>query len=130
MGYDFGPGPGSLTLGLPSPPGKYRTGLDLYRCPSVRIQVAHLAALTLRRTGRGLVLPLIFRAMSIQSNSQQLLEERAPKIARLDPITTLRVKRLSENAIIPTRGSSKAAGYDLSRCAEAPAFYSLRLQRD
>ena len=31
------------------------------------------------------------------------------------PNTALRVKRLSEHAILPTRGSPGAAGYDLSR---------------
>jgi len=29
----------------------------------------------------------------------------------------LRVKKLSPNAILPSRGSALAAGYDLSRCA-------------
>lgn len=33
-------------------------------------------------------------------------------------MTTLRVKRLSENAILPVRGSSLAAGYDLASAEE------------
>jgi dUTP pyrophosphatase len=33
-------------------------------------------------------------------------------------ISTLRVKRLSQNAIIPTRGSAEAAGYDLYAAQE------------
>ena len=36
------------------------------------------------------------------------------KRARLEP--ALRVKRLTDNAILPTRGSPHAAGYDLYRC--------------
>ena len=31
-------------------------------------------------------------------------------------ITTLQVKRLSQHAVLPCRGSEKAAGYDLARC--------------
>ena len=33
-------------------------------------------------------------------------------------MTTLRVKRLSENAILPVRGSDLAAGYDLASAEE------------
>lgn len=31
----------------------------------------------------------------------------------------LQVKKLSDKAVLPTRGSAGAAGYDLSRCAAA-----------
>ena len=34
----------------------------------------------------------------------------------------LQVKKLSEHAILPVRGSAFAAGYDLARCAGAPWF--------
>jgi hypothetical protein len=43
----------------------------------------------------------------------------AKKIA-LTPTPTLRVKKLSENAKLPVRGSALAAGYDLYR--SEPAF--------
>lgn len=41
----------------------------------------------------------------------------AAKVPRLDaPVQIpLKVKRLSENAVLPKRGSAGAAGYDLSR---------------
>lgn len=31
------------------------------------------------------------------------------------PISTIRVKRLTPDAVLPKRGSAKAAGYDLAR---------------
>ena len=40
------------------------------------------------------------------------------KIARTETVT-LRIKKLSEHAVLPKRGSAKAAGYDLSRCARS-----------
>ena len=33
---------------------------------------------------------------------------------------TIKIKKLSENAIIPTRGSEYAAGYDLYACTNSP----------
>ena len=41
----------------------------------------------------------------------------APKKAKVDDdgVFSLKVKRLSEHAIVPTKGSSQAAGYDLYR---------------
>ncbi|KAK9841195.1 hypothetical protein WJX74_001748 [Apatococcus lobatus] len=56
--------------------------------------------------------------MSVQPHNQQEGEERAQKMAKLDILSTLRVKRLTENAVIPSRGSSRAAGYDLSSAYE------------
>ena len=45
------------------------------------------------------------------------------KIQRINvPEPPLRVKKLSEHATIPKRGSEKAAGYDLSRHAEFMKF--------
>ena len=58
-----------------------------------------------------------YPGMSTLANPQQEYQQRSPKMAKIDVITTLRVKRLSENAILPSRGSCKAAGYDLSRLA-------------
>lgn len=34
----------------------------------------------------------------------------------------VKIKKLKENAIIPTRGSDKAAGYDLYACCDEPTF--------
>ena len=36
------------------------------------------------------------------------------KIQKIDPMDSLRVKRLTETAILPKRGSAKAAGYDIA----------------
>ncbi len=36
--------------------------------------------------------------------------------AAMAPVETMQVKRLSENAIMPVRGSEHAAGFDLARC--------------
>jgi len=33
---------------------------------------------------------------------------------------TIKIKKLNENAIIPTRGSEQAAGYDLYACTNSP----------
>lgn len=41
--------------------------------------------------------------------------EPAQKLAKVDISSALRVKKLSEHAVLPTRGSQHAAGYDLSR---------------
>ena len=37
-----------------------------------------------------------------------------------DKIMNIKIKKLNENATIPTRGSEKAAGYDLYACIDAP----------
>ena len=44
----------------------------------------------------------------------------SPEVASLPaaPEQPFRVKRLSENAKLPTRGSALAAGYDLYRCVK------------
>lgn len=38
------------------------------------------------------------------------------KMQKMEEKPLLRVKKLSENATLPVRGSSGAAGYDLARC--------------
>ena len=38
------------------------------------------------------------------------------------PSSNLLIKRLSDKAKLPTRGSAYAAGYDLYRCAHFPSF--------
>lgn len=40
--------------------------------------------------------------------------EKPAKMARIEPVDRLLVKKLSENATLPKRGSAGAAGYDLS----------------
>ena len=43
--------------------------------------------------------------------------EPAAKLQRTEPpVEILRVRRLNEHALLPKRGSSGAAGYDLARC--------------
>ena len=48
-------------------------------------------------------------------NVKKLKSENASNSAQKDPV--LQVKKLSENARLPERGSSFAAGYDLFRYA-------------
>uniref|UniRef100_A0A0A8ZTR6 Deoxyuridine 5'-triphosphate nucleotidohydrolase n=1 Tax=Arundo donax TaxID=35708 RepID=A0A0A8ZTR6_ARUDO len=46
-------------------------------------------------------------------------QEPAPKVAMLSPAPPLlKVKKLSTNAVLPTRGSALAAGYDLSSAVD------------
>ncbi|GKV29895.1 hypothetical protein SLEP1_g38772 [Rubroshorea leprosula] len=63
----------------------------------------------------------------IQSNSPEILEP-SPKIQKLDQngvdevpqssFPLLKVKKLSENAVLPSRGSPLSAGYDLSSATD------------
>jgi dUTP pyrophosphatase len=50
-----------------------------------------------------------------QPTAASTVPEPAMKIAKVDISSALRVKKLSEHAILPKRGSQYAAGYDLSR---------------
>ena len=57
--------------------------------------------------------PLQLAGMSVL---RETTNEQAPPVKMAKPeITTLRVKKLSEHAVLPKRGSAKAAGYDLAR---------------
>jgi dUTPase len=60
-------------------------------------------------------MPQVLRSVT---NENQLVNENVQlaKMPRLMGAESLRVKKLSEHATLPTRGSAKAAGYDLSRC--------------
>ncbi|KAL5210165.1 hypothetical protein ABZP36_005788 [Zizania latifolia] len=49
--------------------------------------------------------------------ADSVVHEPPHKIAKISSL--LKVKRLSENAVLPSRGSALAAGYDLSSAAEA-----------
>lgn len=52
-------------------------------------------------------------------NTRPEIEEPLPKIQKLEaPLPLLKVKKLSEKAILPSRGSSLAAGYDLSSAVD------------
>lgn len=48
-----------------------------------------------------------------------LVHEPPQKISKISPL--LKVKKLSDKAVLPSRGSSLAAGYDLSRYTLAPS---------
>ncbi|KAJ6739563.1 DEOXYURIDINE 5'-TRIPHOSPHATE NUCLEOTIDOHYDROLASE [Salix koriyanagi] len=58
----------------------------------------------------------------LQNHSPDI-KEPSPKIPKLQenniPSSLLRVKRLSENAVLPSRGSRLSAGYDLSSASVA-----------
>ncbi|KAJ4770938.1 Deoxyuridine 5'-triphosphate nucleotidohydrolase family [Rhynchospora pubera] len=45
------------------------------------------------------------------------VQEPPPKIAKLSPL--LKIKKLSPNAVVPSRASTLSAGYDLSSAVEA-----------
>uniref|UniRef100_A0A0D9VX92 Deoxyuridine 5'-triphosphate nucleotidohydrolase n=1 Tax=Leersia perrieri TaxID=77586 RepID=A0A0D9VX92_9ORYZ len=66
--------------------------------------------------------PLSAVAMATNGNATAAADSAAVhepphKIAKVSPL--LKVKKLSENAVLPSRGSAHAAGYDLSSAAEA-----------
>ncbi|KAF9589970.1 hypothetical protein IFM89_029707, partial [Coptis chinensis] len=58
----------------------------------------------------------------VQENNSLEIQEPSPKIQKLNQqnggSSFLKVKKLSENAILPSRGSSLSAGYDLSSAVE------------
>ena len=51
--------------------------------------------------------------MKVDSNTAATGIEPSPKKLRVEAEDQLLIAKLSENATIPTRGSDKAAGYDL-----------------
>ncbi|XP_004291884.1 PREDICTED: deoxyuridine 5'-triphosphate nucleotidohydrolase [Fragaria vesca subsp. vesca] len=65
-----------------------------------------------------------FLKMAEQQNGSHEVKEPAPKIAKLhqngdvSETNYFRVKKLSEKAILPSRGSPLSAGYDLSSATE------------
>ena len=59
-------------------------------------------------------------AMTATTMATNAGAEPAPKQAKIEAAPVLRVKKLSENAILPVRGSSGAAGYDLARYDDFP----------
>lgn len=57
---------------------------------------------------------LIHTMQPLAVHGENLSPEQPLKLAKMDT-SVLRVKKLSESAILPTRGSAGAAGYDLAR---------------
>ncbi|BAF12776.1 Os03g0669100 [Oryza sativa Japonica Group] len=55
-------------------------------------------------------------ASAAAAAADSAVQEPPHKIAKVAPL--LKVKKLSENAVLPSRGSALAAGYDLSSAAE------------
>jgi hypothetical protein len=51
----------------------------------------------------------------MQALNQTGRENIPDQVTKAEPVHALRVKRLSELAILPKRGSAGAAGYDLAR---------------
>lgn len=68
---------------------------------------------------------LLTMAQADQINNSPEIKEPSPKVPKLGqngvhevtqgPASLLKVKKLSEKAVLPSRGSPLAAGYDLSR---------------
>lgn len=55
-------------------------------------------------------------ALSENNKENQSAVQRPPsKMQKVDVVSTLQVKLLSEAATVPRRGSAHAAGYDLAR---------------
>lgn len=50
--------------------------------------------------------------------SRENVPEQPAKLQKVEPMEQLRVKKLTSTAILPKRGSSKAAGYDLAASEE------------
>ncbi|XP_062159267.1 deoxyuridine 5'-triphosphate nucleotidohydrolase [Alnus glutinosa] len=79
---------------------------------------------------RAFCLALTMAQSDLQSNSPPEVKEPLPKIPKLgqngvvaaafseSPSLLLRVKKLSEKAVLPSRASSLSAGYDLSSATE------------
>ncbi|GMI91249.1 DUTP-PYROPHOSPHATASE-LIKE 1 [Hibiscus trionum] len=67
-------------------------------------------------------------AQADQVNNNPEIKEPSPKIPKLSqngvhevtqgPVSLLKVKKLSEKAVLPSRGSALAAGYDLSSATD------------
>lgn len=54
--------------------------------------------------------------MSVSAHPAAACAGEQPQAQRPRYTEVLRVKKLNADAILPTRGSAGAAGYDLSRC--------------
>ena len=74
-----------------------------------------LCAFPVRFLPRTAPVPKLTRRMSVGADANQP-EVHANKMARVED--TLRVKKISEHAVLPVRGSEGAAGYDLASAYE------------
>ena len=74
-----------------------------------------LCAFPVRFLPRTAPVPELTRRMSVGADANQP-EVHANKMARVED--TLRVKKISEHAVLPVRGSEGAAGYDLASAYE------------
>ena len=74
-----------------------------------------LCAFPVRFLPRTAPVPELTRRMSVGADANQP-EVHANKMARVED--TLRVKKISEHAVLPVRGSDGAAGYDLASAYE------------
>lgn len=74
-----------------------------------------LCAFPVRFLPRTAPVPKLTRRMSVGADANQP-EVHASKMARVED--TLRVKKISEHAVLPVRGSEGAAGYDLAAAYE------------
>lgn len=92
-----------------------------------------LCAFPVRFLPRTAPVPKLTRRMSVGADANQP-EVHASKMARVED--TLRVKKISEHAVLPVRGSEGAAGYDLAaayECGTSPmrvSFPRARRGRD
>ena len=81
-----------------------------------------LCAFPVRFLPRTAPVPELTRRMSVGADANQP-EVHANKMPRVED--TLRVKKISEHAVLPVRGSDGAAGYDLASAYECGASRSL-----
>lgn len=59
--------------------------------------------------------PALRRMTTLAESGRENMPEQPLKVQKVDYNMILKVKKLSENATLPKRGSAGAAGYDLAR---------------
>ena len=65
--------------------------------------------------------------MSLNINNSPEIEMPKTKAQKVDhQVPVFKVKKLSDKAILPSRGSSLAAGYDLSRYLGYPPYFLIK----
>ncbi|KAK9823508.1 hypothetical protein WJX72_003255 [[Myrmecia] bisecta] len=78
--------------------------------PQSKAAKGHLTGVDQRSPAEGVRMP----ALAASNGQENLFEGPQAKMQKVEPISTLRVKKLSEHAVLPKRGSAGAAGYDLA----------------
>lgn len=63
--------------------------------------------------------------MSDTQQKKRKMSLTATEVTRVAPVSQLLIKRLSDKARLPTRGSELAAGYDLYRYVSNACFWML-----